>query len=158
MSIGRSLYFDARRKHICTNLTDLLRHFTSLCLLKLGDASLRFGSKKTTTPVTTDFIKAIIVVVLDSFNQFGQICLVAWFNLKDGSVMKRHIPYSLLTKIDLNSVHVGKIQISSQVFFRPFFHHTSKKMIYIPWINLPGWEQRTCRSCGEPIGPGETCS
>ena len=82
------MYFDTRRKHICTNLTDLLRDFTSLGLLQLGDASLRFGSKETTAPVTTDFIKAIVVVVLDSFNQFGQIRLVARFNLKYRSVMK----------------------------------------------------------------------
>lgn len=55
------------------NSDDLLRELTSLGLLQLGNAGRRLGSEQTTSPVTTDLIEAIVVVVLDSLDQFRQV-------------------------------------------------------------------------------------
>jgi len=63
-------------------LKNFLCEFLSLGLLDLGNASRRFGSKQTTTPVTTDLLEAVVVVVLDSLNKFGQVQLVVRINLR----------------------------------------------------------------------------
>ena len=65
-----------------THLHDFLGQLLRLGLLKLGNASRRLGSEKTTAPVATDFIEAIVVVVLDSLNQLGQVQFVVRVHLK----------------------------------------------------------------------------
>ena len=46
--------------------------FASLDTLKSVDACLRFVAQHTTTPVTTDFVVAIVEVRLDRFDDFAQ--------------------------------------------------------------------------------------
>ena len=70
------------RAHRTMILKNFLCEFLSLGLLDLGNASRRFGSKQTTTPVTTDLLEAVVVVVLDSLNKFGQVQLVVRINLR----------------------------------------------------------------------------
>ena len=59
----------------------LLSEFLGLSLLELSNTSIRFGTKKTATPVTTDLFEAIIVVVLDRLDQFGEVQFVSRVDL-----------------------------------------------------------------------------
>ena len=59
----------------------LLSEFLGLSLLELSNTSIRFGTKETATPVTTDLFEAIIVVVLDRLDQFGEVQFVSRVDL-----------------------------------------------------------------------------
>jgi len=62
-----------------------LGELLGLSLLKLGNTGIGFGAEQTTTPVTTDLFEAVIVVVLDGLNQFGEVQLVTRVNLGEGN-------------------------------------------------------------------------
>lgn len=63
-------------------LDDLLGCLLGFSSFKFSNPGRGFLAQQTATPVTTDLIKAFVVVVLDCFNQLGQVSLVVGFHLK----------------------------------------------------------------------------
>lgn len=53
-------------------------HFFEFGLLHLGSSSKRLGTHNSTTPVFSDLIKSVIVVVLDRLNNVVQRMFVLW--------------------------------------------------------------------------------
>ena len=66
------------------SLDNLLGLFLSLRTLNLGNASRRFLAQETTSPVTTDLLEAVVVVVLDSLDELAQVGLVVRLDLGEG--------------------------------------------------------------------------
>lgn len=65
-------------------LTLLLGQLAGLDLLQLGDASQTLGAQQTTSPVTTDLVRSLVVVHLDGINDLGEVHTVTGVHLAEG--------------------------------------------------------------------------
>lgn len=64
------------------DLTLLLGEFFSFRLFQFSDSGGRFTAKKSTSPVTSDFIVTIVEVRLDSLHNLSEIGPISRVNLK----------------------------------------------------------------------------
>lgn len=67
-------------RHIIV-LNNLLSRLLGLSAFELGDAGRRLLAQETASPVATDLVEALVVVVLDSLDQLAQVSLVVGLNL-----------------------------------------------------------------------------